>query len=315
MHSIIQGVRKGTLFFVISCSSLVGLAHCAFADTSAPPCAASAHREFDFWIGDWEVFDAGNPVKIAHARIDPILGGCVLREDYQAADGHAGQSFTIYDSSRSVWHQTWVTNGGTFLAIEGKFENGEIMLSGRNQQGEIVRGTWKPVNGEVREVAVKSADGGKTWFPWFDIVFRPAHEANSEPSTRTVDPDYDKDTVAALDGEYQEAVKRNDATTMDRILADDFVLVTSSGKIYTKAELLDEAKSGRITYEHQEDTDKAVRLWGDTAIVTAYLWEKGTENGKLFEYKLWFSDVYRRTQSGWRYVFGQSAYRPPQSIP
>jgi hypothetical protein len=68
-------------------------------------------------------------------------------------------------------------------------------------------------------------------------------------------------------------------------------------------------------YKHQEDTEKIVRRWGDTAIVSAKLWEKGTENGKTFDYKLWFSDVYRRTPFGWRYVFAQSAYRPCESIP
>lgn len=122
------------------------------------------------------------------------------------------------------------------------------------------------------------------------------------------DDQSEQQTVAALDAEYQQAVKENDAATMDRLLADDFVLVTSSGKTYSKFELLEEAKSGRITYEHQEDTDKTVRLCGDTAVVTAKLWEKGTENGRPFDKKLWFSDVYRRTPKGWRYVFAQSAY-------
>jgi ketosteroid isomerase-like protein len=83
--------------------------------------------------------------------------------------------------------------------------------------------------------------------------------------------------------------------------------------MYTKGQLIDEEKSGRITYEHQEDTDKTVRLWGDTAVVTAKLWEKGTEDGKTFEHKLWFSDIYRRTVNGWRYVFAQSAYRPSEN--
>ena len=96
----------------------------------------------------------------------------MLREDYQGTDGHKGQSFTIYDASRSIWHQTWVTNRGELLEIEGNIENGEIVLRGRNQAGALVRGNWRPVNEEVREIAVTSADGGKTWKPWFDLVFR-----------------------------------------------------------------------------------------------------------------------------------------------
>jgi ketosteroid isomerase-like protein len=123
----------------------------------------------------------------------------------------------------------------------------------------------------------------------------------------------DEKTVAALDTEYQAAVKKNDAATMDRILADDFVLVTGLGKTYTKADLLEEARSARVIYERQEDTNQKVRVWGDTAVVTALLWAKGTDSGKAFDYKLWFSDTYLRTSSGWRYVFAQASTRLPNT--
>jgi ketosteroid isomerase-like protein len=117
--------------------------------------------------------------------------------------------------------------------------------------------------------------------------------------------------VARLDEEYQAAVARNDAVTMDRILADDFVLVNGLGKVFTKADLLDEARSGRVTYERQVDSDRTVRVYGETAVVTALLWAKGIEDGKPFEYHVWFSDTYVRLRDGWKYVFGQSATRLP----
>src|SRR5437868_3056058 len=124
--------------------------------------------------------------------------------------------------------------------------------------------------------------------------------------------DDDRKVVAALDTEYQAAVKKNDAVTIDRILADDFVLVTASGKTYTKADLLNDARGGRTTYEHQEDSMQTVRVWRNTAAVTASLWEKGIADGQAFDHTLWFSDIYVRTPAGWRYVFGQSAYCPCQ---
>jgi ketosteroid isomerase-like protein len=123
----------------------------------------------------------------------------------------------------------------------------------------------------------------------------------------------DQKAVAALDTEYQAAVKKNDAATMDRILADDFILVIGSGKTFTKADLLNEARSGQYIYEHQEDTEQTVRVWRDTAVVTAKLWGKGTQNGKPFDYTLWFSDTYVRTPKGWRYVFGQASSPLPKA--
>ena len=121
----------------------------------------------------------------------------------------------------------------------------------------------------------------------------------------------DKASVAALDTEYQAAVKANDAATMDRILADDFILVTGRGAVFTKEDLLTSARNKEVIYEHQEDTQQTVRIWGDTAVITALLWQKGTNNGKPFDDKLWFSDTYLRTPTGWRYAFGQASIPLP----
>jgi hypothetical protein len=140
-------------------------------------CSTAEYRQFDFWLGDWDAFDVGGNAPVARVKVDSLLEGCVLRENYEGADGHKGQSLSIYDSSRKVWHQSWVTNRGELLTIEGKFETGQMILSGADRTADgkerRVRGIWKPEGGEVRESAVTSTDGGKTWTPWFDLVFRP----------------------------------------------------------------------------------------------------------------------------------------------
>lgn len=123
----------------------------------------------------------------------------------------------------------------------------------------------------------------------------------------------DRKLVSDLDTRYQAAVKQHDAATMDRILADDFILVTGKGVVHTKAELLAEARSPDVVYERQEDTLQTVRVWENTAVVTALLWVKGADKGKPFDYKLWFSDTYVRTRDGWRYVFGQASIPLPAS--
>ena len=273
------------------------------------PCSAPEYHQLDFWIGDWDVFEIANASKpVARVQVKRILDDCVLREDYQDAEGHKGQSFSIYDVSRKMWHQSWVTNRGQLLLLDGKPEGSALVLhaSERTAEGKdkLTRGIWKPVEGGVRETAVTSVDGGKTWTPWFDLMFR--------PRTASASLQDDQKAVAMLDTQYQAAVKANDVPTMDRILADDFVLVTGSGKKYTKSDLLAEARSGHVQYEHQEDSEQTVRVWRDTATVTARLWEKGTDNGKPFDYTVWFSDTYVRTPTGWAYVFGQSSLPLPK---
>jgi len=125
----------------------------------------------------------------------------------------------------------------------------------------------------------------------------------------------DAKTVAALDTKYQAAVKANDAATMDQILADDFVLVNGRGKVSSKADLIESARKKEVTYERQDEEPgtQKVRVWGDTAIVTALLWIKAVQRGKPIDYKLWFSDTYVRTPAGWRYVFGQASLPLPES--
>ena len=137
------------------------------------------------------------------------------------------------------------------------------------------------------------------------------------PGVASSTPEEDHATVAALDTQYQAAVKRNDAETMGHILADDFVLVLGNGTTYTRGDLLDSARSGKITYEQQDEDagTQTVRLWGDTAVVTARLWIKGVNEGVAFDRRLWFSDTYVRTPTGWRYAFGQASLPLPASPP
>jgi ketosteroid isomerase-like protein len=125
--------------------------------------------------------------------------------------------------------------------------------------------------------------------------------------------DEDVKTVAALDTKYQAAVKSNDAATMDQILADDFVLVTGRGKVFRKADLIESARKKELTYERQDEEPgtQKVRVWRDTAVVTALLWIKAVQGVKPVDYKLWFSDTYVRTPTGWRYVFGQASLPLP----
>ena len=125
----------------------------------------------------------------------------------------------------------------------------------------------------------------------------------------------DVKTVAALDTKYQAAVKSNDAATMDQILADDFALVTGRGKVSSKADLIESARKKEVTYERQDEEPgtQKVRVWGDTAVVTALLWTKAVQGGKPADYKLWFSDTYVRTPTGWRYVFGQASLPVPKT--
>jgi len=128
-------------------------------------------------------------------------------------------------------------------------------------------------------------------------------------------PADDQRTVAALDIAYQAAVKQGDVATMERILHDEFALVRGDGRVVTREQIIEGARSGAYVYEQQDEIPgtQTVRVWGDTAVVTALLWVRGTYNSQPFDRRVWFSDTYVRTPAGWRYAFAQvSLPLPPQ---
>ena len=145
------------------------------APVQPAPCAAPEYRQFDFWIGDWEVFDP-NGKRVGENRIEAILGGCVLKENWTSASANHGESFNIYDARRKIWHQTWVDNSGSLLQIEGGLRGGAMVLSQQVQgaDGQTVthRITWTPDDdGSVRQ-HWQSKSGDADWQTLFDGRYR-----------------------------------------------------------------------------------------------------------------------------------------------
>jgi len=123
----------------------------------------------------------------------------------------------------------------------------------------------------------------------------------------------DRRAVAALDSEFQAAVKNNNADAMARILHKDMVLVLGDGSVGSRDDQLQEARGKVILYEIQDEEQgtQSVRVSGDTAVVTARLRIKGVRGGKAFDVGVWFSDTYIRTPAGWQYFFGQASLPLP----
>jgi hypothetical protein len=147
-------------------------------DQEASPCGSPAHRQFDFWVGDWDVFDARGK-KAGTNVIEPILKGCALRESWAGVGGMHGTSLNIYDARDGQWHQTWVDNRGRLLELAGTFRQGSMVLEGAapaEEPGRVVRHriTWSPLDGgRVRQLWEASSDDGTSWTVLFDGTYVP----------------------------------------------------------------------------------------------------------------------------------------------
>jgi len=170
-----MSIRTSLLALPLTCCCLS-----AGAEQSAPPaapqtdCTSPTHRQFDFWVGDWNVTVGGK--RAGENRIEKILKGCALLENWTGAGGMSGKSLNFYDRDRGVWHQTWIDDTGGSLLLDGKFADGKMVLTGSRtdpatQKTLTSRITWSVLpSGEVRQVWETTTDG-KTWMVAFDGLY------------------------------------------------------------------------------------------------------------------------------------------------
>lgn len=150
------------------------LAAAATCPAVAGSCDAAAHRQFDFWLGEWQVHTPDGKLAGVN-RIEREYDGCVLHERYATAREYKGESLNVYDAARRVWHQTWVDNQGTLLLLEGGLRGADMVLEGQSlgEGGQVTRHriTWTPnANGSVRQ-HWESTDSKGAWSTAFDGLY------------------------------------------------------------------------------------------------------------------------------------------------
>jgi len=154
------------------------LAAPSFAKDPAPApkapagCTSAESRQFDFWIGDWNVINPTGKVA-GHNRIESILGGCALAEHWSGETGTDGKSYNAYDTEAKVWRQFWVDAQGGVAELEGKLVGGKMILQSRKPGKRVSRITWTPnADGTVRQLWETTEDGGANWKTAFDGMYQ-----------------------------------------------------------------------------------------------------------------------------------------------
>jgi hypothetical protein len=172
----------------------------AQSPSATPPpkpfdCSAPEYRQFDFWLGEWDVVTnpdtqpAGTPPPPAGQKpssnvIVKAHDGCVLVENWTAT-GQTGQSFNIYDRTSRRWHQTWVDNGGGLHEYWGALENGNMVFRGEVPLGpgsrfagrRTVRLTFFPIGKDKVRQFSEALNMDGTWSVNYDLIYtrhRPA---------------------------------------------------------------------------------------------------------------------------------------------
>ncbi|MCW9705982.1 hypothetical protein [Fodinibius salsisoli] len=136
----------------------------------------TVRNQFNFWIGEWNVFVDGEKTAVSH--IERTLDGCMILENYRnLKNGFAGKSMNFYDPKRQEWIQIWTDNQGNVSRYRGNQEDGNMYFSGINTLRDgtqtKVRMEFIPrKDGSVRQIYEQSTDGGSTWETLFDGIYR-----------------------------------------------------------------------------------------------------------------------------------------------
>ncbi|MEZ5354539.1 MAG: hypothetical protein R2762_18055 [Bryobacteraceae bacterium] len=140
------------------------------------PCAKGPHLQFDFWLGEWNVFNPQGS-QVGQSRIEKITDGCVVHENWTSSASGVGKSYNFYDKRSGRWRQVWVDDSARVMDFAGEFRDGAMRFEGKttDASGKVVdqRMTFTPLaSGDVRQHIEQSSDGGKTYSTWFDGTYK-----------------------------------------------------------------------------------------------------------------------------------------------
>jgi len=146
---------------------------------NAYPCLSlpEAHQ-FDFWLGDWDVYQTANlSIKTGFNRITRQAGSCIILENWQSTGPHHGMSLNYFEPISRTWQQKWAGSSQDITEFyDGKFEGDAMKFKWdvRNPNGTTSPGRLTFTNlepGKVRQHSEQSPDGGKTWQTVYDFTY------------------------------------------------------------------------------------------------------------------------------------------------
>lgn len=117
--------RTYLLFLII----LVNINYSIAQGDNTCTCCTEQHEAFDFWIGDWTVYNSNGDI-VGNNKIVKLQDSCVLQENWVASKGtNTGTSYNFYDKKDSTWNQVWISNSGNILRLKGNLNSaGEMVL-------------------------------------------------------------------------------------------------------------------------------------------------------------------------------------------
>jgi ketosteroid isomerase-like protein len=112
----------------------------------------------------------------------------------------------------------------------------------------------------------------------------------------------EEDELLKLEKAFAEAIVKNDLEAIGRLVADDWIIIDSNGEIVDRTRFFEVIKSGALTHDTMESEDLRVRVYGESAVVTAITSAKGKFMGQEFITQERATDVFVKRDGRWQCV-------------
>ncbi|MEJ2615923.1 MAG: tetratricopeptide repeat protein [Ignavibacteriaceae bacterium] len=134
-------------------------------------------KKFDFWVGEWNVYNPQKQ-KVGDSKIEKILKGAVILENWSGVSGYTGKSFNHFNMDKKKWVQYWVDQNSNSIYFEGNYDSTKKAIvyysydHAEDSSPYIRRLTFYNLGADkVRQFSQRSTDKGETWTTEYDFTY------------------------------------------------------------------------------------------------------------------------------------------------
>jgi len=142
-------------------------------------CTAPENRQFDFWLGEWDVSNSGTTALVAESSITLADQGCVILEYWRPFQGASGHSINGYDAVAKEWKQTWIDATGRITPYAGTMQGGTLFMDDRSNPSppgvkfKKRRMNFRPIDAStVRQWGEGWDETKQAWVVTWDLTYR-----------------------------------------------------------------------------------------------------------------------------------------------
>lgn len=136
-------------------------------------CGASEDRQFDFWVGEWDVSGTGHQAIVAESTITLADQGCLVLENWRPFSGGSAHSISVYDHAQHHWRQFYAGAGSPPGEYIGTLGDDGVLRFDISSGPQRQRMNYQRISANaVRQWGERYDEATHAWAPTWDLTYR-----------------------------------------------------------------------------------------------------------------------------------------------